>query len=118
VANPVKCPFQLEGNHGPIGKRSKLIPKSTLLSSPDARVAVRVNCPVALRTRCKIDIVQCQQRFGDEQTRVAQINIGDRHHLQCAASRFVIKIRAVRRDQQSRPEKSGALDTKQPSHVG
>jgi hypothetical protein len=83
---------------------------------------VRVNIALALRTgrkSCgKIDIVKREQLSRDEKMCAAQIEIGNRRHLQRAARRLVIEIATVGRDQQSRPEKSHLLAAEASGHVG
>src|SRR4029453_9800374 len=85
---------------------------------PDAGVCLGVNAFVAARIRCKIDIVNREQRLGDEKMRAAEIKIGKQCHLHSPASGDILKIRTVRRNEQPRTEKAGLLATKLPCHVG
>ena len=48
---------------------------------PDACLSFGVNVALTLRAWRKIGIVNSDQRFGDEQVRLAQIKIGDERHF-------------------------------------
>src|SRR5205814_10525471 len=64
---------------------------------PDAGVCLDVNAFVATRIRCEIDIINRQQRLGDEKMRAAEVKIGKQSHPQSAAGGDILKIWAVRR---------------------
>ena len=65
----------------------------------------------------KIDVIKCEQLFGDKQMRLAQIKIGKQRHLQRAAGGLIIEIASVRRDEEPGAEKTGALFSKLPGYI-
>ena len=77
-----------------------------------------MNAFFATRIRCKVDVVNRDQCFGDEKMRAAEIQIGKQSHLQPAAGGNVFKIRSMRRNEQLCIEKSGLLAAKSPGYVG
>src|SRR4029077_4438641 len=54
----------------------------------------------------------------DQDVCAAKIEIGNRRHFQSTARRNVLKIPAVRRDEQLRSEKARSLTAKAPGDVG
>ena len=85
---------------------------------PDPCISMGAKASITLRIWGKIDIVESEQCFRDEKMRAAQVKLGHNRHFQRAVVRAVFEIGTVRRDQQARTEKSGALAAQSPNHVG
>src|SRR6266403_341200 len=65
-----------------------------------------------------MNIVNRQERLGDEKMRAAEIKIGKQSHLQSAARGEILKIGAVRRDKQLSAEKARPVVAESPRHIG
>src|SRR5204863_9985445 len=83
---------------------------------PNACISFDVNAALAMFARRKIDIVKSEQGFSDEYVRLAQIKIRDERHLQGAPGCSIVEVAPMRRNEQSRTEKTRSLTPERPCH--
>src|SRR5438034_11051597 len=85
---------------------------------PNACISFDVDAALAMCARRKIDPVKREQGFSDEYVLLAQIKIRVERHLQGAPGCSIVEVAPMRRNVQSRTEKTRSLTPDWPGDIG